>query len=95
MQGLPEDPPYKNLRLWRERLLYSREVVDELNVFLPLEDLPHADSLEGYDMFLFGYFIFEDVFGKRRKTGFCYLLQADAVFHRVHTPAYHYDHEEN
>ncbi|MHB8268811.1 hypothetical protein [Bradyrhizobium sp.] len=95
LQGLPADPPYKELKPWRDRLIYSKEATGDLSVALPTEDTPHLGSSEGFELFLFGYFIFEDVFGKRRKTGFCYLCGENGKFFRLRNPAYHYDRDES
>lgn len=98
LQGLPKQPKYKNITPWRDRLVYQREPIGE-NEFRSI--LPESDQdaynreLEGHEMFLLGYFTFYDVFGKRRKTGFCYRLDRTMGSNtRVRIPAYHYDIEE-
>jgi hypothetical protein len=99
LQGLPNTPPYKRLKPWRDKVIYQKEPIgdDELIVTLAEEDRQFlGEELTGYDLFLFGYFMFYDVFGKRRKTGFCYRLDRGLpAFWRIRIPAYHYDTEEN
>jgi hypothetical protein len=99
LQGLPAAPPYRQLRPWADKLAYPKEPVgeNELISITPDEDSPHiASDLEGYDLFFFGYFIFYDVFGKRRKTGFCYKIDPGiGGFFRMRLPAYDYDIEED
>jgi len=95
LQGLPAEPPYRNLKPWQDRVTYNGEKTAPLSVAIPTEDLPLGDALQGFEIFLFGYFIFEDVFGVRRTTGFCYGLIEGSKFVRLRHPAYHYDREES
>jgi hypothetical protein len=44
----------------------------------------------GFLSYFYGYFVFLDVFGKTRRTGFCYAFDRDKTFSRAGGPAYNY-----
>lgn len=96
LQGLPDIPPYRNLRSWRDQVIYQQQMTEELTTRLPDTDIPALDNpLAGNELFLFGYFTFEDVFKTRRKTGFCYRINpSEGAFLRMRLPTYDYDIEE-
>lgn len=90
LPALPISPDYSAQRTWQERVVYSREVIAGMRCALPRGEKTVVGA-DGFTIYFYGYVVFLDVFGKTRRTGFCYAFGKDKAFSRAGGPAYNYD----
>lgn len=87
---LPISPDYAAQRTWQDRIIYNREAAAGMRCILPTSERTVLGA-GGFTTYFYGYFVFLDVFGKTRRTGFCYAFGKDKAFTRAGGPAYNYD----
>jgi hypothetical protein len=90
LPALPISPNYSAQRTWRDRIVYSREVIAGMRCTVPKSEKTVLGAT-GFTSYFYGYFVYLDVFGKFRRTGFCCPFDGDKAFSRVGGPAYNYD----
>ncbi len=90
LSALPTSPDYSAQRTWQDRIIYNREAIDGMRCAVPKSEKT-ALGTTGFTFYFYGYFVFLDVFGKTRRTGFCYAFGDDKAFSRVGGPVYNYD----
>jgi len=90
LSALPASPNYSAQRTWQDRIVYSREVISGIRCTVPKSEKTLLGTT-GFTFYLYGYFVFLDVFGRTRRTGFCYAFGDDKAFSRVGGPTYNYD----
>ena len=83
-------PNYSTQRTWGDRIVYSREAIAGMRCTVPKSEKTVLGAT-GFTSYFYGYFVYLDVFGKFRRTGFCYAFDGDKSFSRVGGPAYNYD----
>lgn len=90
LPALPISPDYAAQRAWQDRIVYSKDAIAGSRCMLPKAEKTVLGA-SGFTTYFYGYLVFLDVFGKTRRTGFCYAFDKDRAFSRAGGPAYNYD----